>query len=1114
MKTRIPRFTRLCAAALVGVLALASPARAGDPPVPYAMSTGNYLETFDDIANWANNFASGIGAGPWGSVAVNASGTIPDGVRITAATATFAGSGTSGGVQRGSLTGNPAGTIVLLATGSTDNSSAAAIDLYLDFTDRAAGTLSFDWQAVANSTGNRASSLRVYTSPDGSAWTELAGAAVLNVSNNVAASGSITAVALPASLNGSPTARIRFYQCNGTGGSTGSRAKIAFDNVAVTAAGADIPPAISQHPVGGAYWSPSTVVLTAAATGTAPLSYRWQKDAVDLANGGVYSGANTATLTITGGTSANDGSYRLAVTNLYGNATSDPAAVSFTTPLPTITQQPVGGSFLQGINLQLQVAANTPVLNPPTLSYQWRSNGVDLADGGQVSGANTATLTIAGLVPANAADYSVRVSNSAGGINSDNATVAVTTTGMFAQWNFNGQTNGINPPPSFGAGIASLVNTVNGFIPPTTAGTPYDTPPFGVTNQYWGSSAYPSQGTSNKTTGVQFAASTVGLKNIGVEFYTRITAASSKYSRLQYTTNGTDYVDFPVSSTNTTPASAWDYPPRGFNLSGFPGVRDNPAFGVRIVTEFENTASYGASLDTNYVGASAVYGTGGTYGYDLVTLTGESITSANVPPVISPIANRTNAADAALAVNFTVTGNGPFTVAASSSNQTAIADFQLSPSIAGNNATLQISAGFGNSGIAPIRVMATDAAGDISTTWFYLTVTAADAPPSVTPVPNTNTLVSTPLTVSFVVGDDSPVGDLQISASSANTSLLPNANLSVGGSGANRTLTMTPVAGATGIAPVEITVTDGAFQTASRKFTLMVRPSTTVVFNDFFDYPNGPLVTGSYNLWNTHSGTANQMDVEDGRLNITQNDSEDVNAKLIGEPYAPDSPTRLYSSFTVAFSALPGIGTGTATNGTYFAHFKDDGTSNFRDRIWALTNGAAPGKFRLGVANTSATLPAAIFPLDLDLNTPYTVVTRIVVSNGLCTLWINPTAESSPGVTDATVVAGPVGLTSFAFRQAVGEGTLKLDDLVIGLNFADVVEVIAITGITVSGSTVTITFDGAAADVPADFVLEGSSVVDSTYGPVAATITSPLAGKFQAVTTTSGPTQFYRVKRL
>jgi beta-lactamase superfamily II metal-dependent hydrolase len=197
---------------------------------PYPMAAGNYLENFTDIANWTNNFAAGVGASRYGSVAVGGTGTIPNGTRTTSSTATFS-SGVSGGVQRG--TGN----IVLLATGTADNSTAVAFDLLLDYSGATAGTLSFDWATVFNSTGNRKGSLRVYTSVNGTTFTELAGAGVLNITNNVAGSGTVASVALPATFTNSATARIRFYYCNGTGGTSGSRPKISIDNIAVTTGG-------------------------------------------------------------------------------------------------------------------------------------------------------------------------------------------------------------------------------------------------------------------------------------------------------------------------------------------------------------------------------------------------------------------------------------------------------------------------------------------------------------------------------------------------------------------------------------------------------------------------------------------------------------------------------------------------------------------------------------------------------------------------------------------------------------------------------------------------------------------------------------------------------------
>jgi endonuclease I/flagellar hook capping protein FlgD len=221
---------RFLAPLLLVLASLVGPAVSpGSAAVPFPMVSGNYSENFADITNWTNNFAAGIGAQYWSSVGVNATGTIPDGVRITVSTATFV-SGTAGGVQKGS------GNIQLLSTNATDNINADAIDLLLDFTGVTAGTLSYDFATVFNSTGNRNGSLRVYTSTDGTTFTELAAASVVNFTNNVAFSKLVQLVQLPPAFTNCPTARIRFYDYNGTGpvGSSGARPKASIDNVAVT----------------------------------------------------------------------------------------------------------------------------------------------------------------------------------------------------------------------------------------------------------------------------------------------------------------------------------------------------------------------------------------------------------------------------------------------------------------------------------------------------------------------------------------------------------------------------------------------------------------------------------------------------------------------------------------------------------------------------------------------------------------------------------------------------------------------------------------------------------------------------------------------------------------
>lgn len=196
-------------------------------PVVMAEQTAlAYTQNFDNISSWTNGFVSDNGANNFGPVAVNTNGIIPNGIRTTNATNTFA-SGTGTGVQRGS------GSLVLLATGATDNTTAIAVDLLLDFTGVNAGTIGFNWASINNSTGDRKGSLRVYGSIDGINFNEITAAAVLNITNNASTSGTIAGIALPANFSNNPNARLRFYYYNGMGGTSGSRPKISIDNLVV-----------------------------------------------------------------------------------------------------------------------------------------------------------------------------------------------------------------------------------------------------------------------------------------------------------------------------------------------------------------------------------------------------------------------------------------------------------------------------------------------------------------------------------------------------------------------------------------------------------------------------------------------------------------------------------------------------------------------------------------------------------------------------------------------------------------------------------------------------------------------------------------------------------------
>ena len=82
--------------------------------------------------------------------------------------------------------------------------------------------------------------------------------------------------------------------------------------------------------------------------------------------------------------------------------------------------------------------------------------------------------------------------------------------------------------------------------------------------------------------------------------------------------------------------------------------------------------------------------------------------------------------------------------------------------------------------------------------------------------------------VSFTVGDiDNPAASLVVTSASLNTLLLPNSGLLLGGSGSNRTLTITPAPNQFGMAAVSITVSDPLGASATN--TLLV---TVLDLND------------------------------------------------------------------------------------------------------------------------------------------------------------------------------------------------------------------------------------------------------------------------------------------
>jgi Ca2+-binding RTX toxin-like protein len=98
-------------------------------------------------------------------------------------------------------------------------------------------------------------------------------------------------------------------------------------------------------------------------------------------------------------------------------------------------------------------------------------------------------------------------------------------------------------------------------------------------------------------------------------------------------------------------------------------------------------------------------------------------------------------------------------------------------------------------------------------------------PPGITAIANQSIAEdsATPILAFTLTDVDTPVAALTISGASSNAALLPAARIVFGGSGANRTVRLTPAANTNGTVDVTITASDGA-GSATEMFRLAVRP--------------------------------------------------------------------------------------------------------------------------------------------------------------------------------------------------------------------------------------------------------------------------------------------------
>ncbi|QDU30868.1 hypothetical protein ETAA8_60170 [Anatilimnocola aggregata] len=206
------------------------------------------------------------------------------------------------------------------------------------------------------------------------------------------------------------------------------------------------------------------------------------------------------------------------------------------------------------------------------------------------------------------------------------------------------------------------------------------------------------------------------------------------------------------------------------------------------------------------------------------------VSATNQLPTVSTLADVTTTVGTTInPINVTVgdaeTAAGSLTVSATSNNQALILNNGLVFTGSGSSRVLTITPVSGATGTANVTVTVNDGSGGITTDTFVVTINAAPAntAPTITSIGN-QTIAEDGVTstLAFTIGDaETPLANLQLSATSSNTNLVSLAGIQFGGSGGNRTVVVTPLANASGSSTITVTVSDGT-TTSSLSFLLTV----------------------------------------------------------------------------------------------------------------------------------------------------------------------------------------------------------------------------------------------------------------------------------------------------
>ena len=197
-----------------------------------------------------------------------------------------------------------------------------------------------------------------------------------------------------------------------------------------------VAPSFTSQPSNSTVGVGANATFTVAAVGPPAPAIKWQRSVdggvtfADLSSDATFSGVASATLTITAVSASLHGSrFRAIASNgALPDATSTPAVLSVNSS-PVFVTHPRSQAVSAAGNLILTAAA----AGFPAPTYQWMKGSTALVNGGRISGATTATLTVSAVEAGDAGSYTVVATNGiAPNATSNAAAITVGPTGFGA----------------------------------------------------------------------------------------------------------------------------------------------------------------------------------------------------------------------------------------------------------------------------------------------------------------------------------------------------------------------------------------------------------------------------------------------------------------------------------------------------------------------------------------------------------------------------------------------------------------------------------------------------------------------------------------------------------